>query len=351
MLQTEEFVKSKKGNFFLMIGAQLTLAFLFWATIAPYLRMAGFQDYKKISTIISVSGICLLYIGRFTALYFLPKSISVTNKVLMVGTLLIVTGISYLIGSSNSLQPGNELFLISLPVLVLNLILLISGILIKILRIRIATRIKFAEAAATHSQSELQLLQSQLSPHFLFNTLNNLYGLSLNTPQKIPNLLLKLADLLRYAVYEAKEELVFLSSEIEYLHHYIEFEKIRLGERLIVTEELENDNTKTIKIAPMILIVFLENAFKHSKNTQDDKIAVEVNLQIRGGSILYQVKNSYNKNNTANEGADLNKGFGLKNVKKRLDLLYPYQHELEITEDGGLYAISLRLNIRMNEPA
>jgi sensor histidine kinase YesM len=111
------------------------------------------------------------------------------------------------------------------------------SIIITLLRFRIKNKLLTAHSALAHSKTELQLLQSQLSPHFLFNTLNNLYGLSILDHQKVPALLLKLSELLRYSVYEAKEVFVPLTDEVNYLKNYIEFEKIRLGDRLSLTAQ------------------------------------------------------------------------------------------------------------------
>ncbi len=200
-------------------------------------------------------------------------------------------------------------------------------------------RWNFSEAKALVSQSELQLLQSQLSPHFLFNTLNNLYSLSLIKDDKLPGLLLKLSELLRYSVYQTGDAFVPLTDELAYIKNYIEFEKIRLDSRLSLNVNLEEN--PEIKIAPMLLIVFIENAFKHSKNTSSDKIMVDIKLKIWENSILFSVSNSYEKEkqNTLNKSS----GLGLENAKRRLELLYPNRYDLKIEDDGQMYKLMLQL--------
>jgi LytS/YehU family sensor histidine kinase len=208
-------------------------------------------------------------------------------------------------------------------------------------------KLRRAQAQATQSQSELQLLQSQISPHFLFNTLNNLYGIALTEHQKIPPLLLKLSDLLRYSVYEAKESLVPLKHEIDYLKNYIDFEKIRIGDRLDLACQLELVTDERVKIAPMLLIVYIENAFKHAKNTTDQKIFIDLSLKTWNGVILFSIKNSYSPKQ--HKLFDKHSGLGLTNAKRRLEVLYPSQHTLNIDSDDKTYTVNLQL--KAYEPA
>jgi sensor histidine kinase YesM len=200
------------------------------------------------------------------------------------------------------------------------IIAFIMGIIIKLTRTSIKKQLHDAELRAEQKQSELNLLQSQLSPHFLFNTLNNLYGIAITQHERMPPLLLKLSDLLRYSVYETKKPFVTLQEELEYIDNYISFEKLRLSDRLVLHSDLNTENGN-VKIAPMVLIVFIENAFKHAQNTLDEKIYVNIMLKITDDQILFYVENSHNetkKYNTLHHTS----GLGLANTKKRLNLLY-----------------------------
>lgn len=223
------------------------------------------------------------------------------------------------------------------------------GLFIKVIRLNIKNRIQTAETIAANSKTELQLLQSQLSPHFLFNTLNNMYGISMSEHEKIPPLLLKLSDLLRYSVYDAKELFVPLKEEISYLNNYIDFEKIRIGERLQLTLSMEDVRGLKLKIAPMLLIVFVENAFKHSKNTNNESIAINISLKIWDDSVLFSVKNSQGVKEITANTLNKNSGLGLANVKKRLELLYPNQYDLQIDDSEESYRVMLRLNLKSDE--
>lgn len=222
-----------------------------------------------------------------------------------------------------------------------------SGLLVRLVRFSINSEIQTAKASAAQSLSELHFLQSQLSPHFLFNTLNNLYGISLAEPAKIPNLLLRLSDLLRYAVYEAKTMYVPLSDEIGYIHNYIEFEKLRVGNRIELHTEIEQVTDRKIAIPPLLLIVFIENAFKHAKNTTSDKLYISIVLKTFGKDILFSVTNSFDSRNEyqglAMEREKDYRGLGLENVQKRLELLYPEKYDWHISKEPDQYKVTLHL--------
>lgn len=236
-----------------------------------------------------------------------------------------------------------NLFLFWVPVILVGMIV---GAATKLLRMVMENKLRLAQTEATHSRAELQQLQSQLSPHFLFNTLNNMYGLSISEHQKVPALLLKLSELLRYSVYEAGAPLVLLKEEWEYINNYIDFERLRLGERLQLSMNVNDDLDPGIRLVPMLLIVFVENAFKHTKQTTDDKVRVQLSLDTWGDKILFSVTNSCGRLADMPESVDKHSGFGLANVRKRLELQYPGEHELVITRSEQEYAVHLQLKIR-----
>jgi LytS/YehU family sensor histidine kinase len=173
-----------------------------------------------------------------------------------------------------------------------------------------------------------------------------LYGLSITQHEKIPALLLKLSSLLRYSVYDVKDLFVPLKSEIDYISNYIDFEKIRIGDRLVLNSSFVPVTSEEIKIAPMLLITFIENAFKHSKNTVDKEIFVDIDLRIWNDRILFSVKNSYNRDENLQPGLKKDSGIGLVNAKKRLDLLYANEHELREEEKDGFYCVMLLLKVK-----
>jgi LytS/YehU family sensor histidine kinase len=137
-----------------------------------------------------------------------------------------------------------------------------------------------------------------------------------------------------------------LKDEINYIKNYIDFEKIRIGDRLDLTLDIEEWTDENIKIAPMLLIVFIENAFKHSKNNVDEDIFIDIGLKIWSNSILFSVKNSHhNKENNVIFNAKTG-GMGLENVNKRLALIYPNEYDLQIQNNDLDYQVMLRLNVK-----
>lgn len=187
------------------------------------------------------------------------------------------------------------------------------------------------------NESQLQFLNSQISPHFLFNNLNNLYSYALEKSSKTEELILELSSILRYMLYECKEPLISLGKEAIYLKHYVHLHKIQLEERanLVFNNKL---NDAVGGIAPLLLIVFVENAFKHSMSSQVDKINIDIQLEMHGKMLKFSCTNTFNKNsNTKN----LNGGIGLENTRKRLDLLYPDNYQLQINESENKYHVEL----------
>jgi uncharacterized membrane protein (DUF106 family) len=238
-------------------------------------------------------------------------------------------------------RPAMGIFFFALPLCVLGVII---GLVVKVVRSITQKQLTEAKSSAAHSESELQLLQSQISPHFLFNTLNNMYGLSITQHEKIPTLLLKLSDLLRYSVYDARKSYVPVKDELTYINNYIDFEKMRIGERLALTTDFEDFNGSDAKIAPMLLIVFIENAFKHSRNSANERVFVHISLKTWGNRLLFTCVNSYSS------GQDImidgNSGFGLDNARKRLDLLYGKDHHLVIEDNDNTYKVMLQLKMK-----
>lgn len=188
---------------------------------------------------------------------------------------------------------------------------------------------------------ELEFLKSQISPHFLFNTMNNLYGLSVVKSDKFPPLMLQLSDLLRYSLYETNQTFVPLEKEINYIKNYIDLEKIRIGDKLELSVNINEANNSNAKIAPIILIVFVENAFKHSRNILNEKIKISFDLKVENEWIFFIAKNNFSI-----QEKDKNSGIGLENIKKRLEYLYPNQYLLTIDTADNIYTSIIKLKVK-----
>ncbi|MEJ1239239.1 histidine kinase [Chryseolinea sp. T2] len=242
----------------------------------------------------------------------------------------------------NGMIQHTTLFPFAITVMFVFLVNAAVACIVTIIRSQYREKISSARAAVAQSKSELQLLQSQLSPHFLFNTLNNLYGLSMTEPSRLPPLLLKLSDLLRYSVYEVKELFVPLQHEMDYIRNYVDFERLRLGERLQLSFRDDGVVSGGCQIPPLMLIVFVENAFKHSRTAGENMIVIDINLNRSGNQLVFSVQNS-----VAAGGNELrterSSGFGLDSVRKRLNLLYPEKHRLTIERKESSHTVYLEL--------
>lgn len=190
-------------------------------------------------------------------------------------------------------------------------------------------------------ESELQFLRSQVNPHFLFNNLNNLYSYALEGSTKTPEIILELSGVLRYMLYECKEEFVPLDKELEQLGNFIRLYKMQIEERGVVNFKVNSINSG-YKIAPLILVVFIENAFKHSQSGQSSDIKIDINLDMNGSTLNFSCKNNYEKTPGLETVA---KGIGLTNVKKRLELLYAKKYQLKIDEKGNTFEVNLSLDL------
>ncbi len=191
--------------------------------------------------------------------------------------------------------------------------------------------------------NELKFLKSQIQPHILFNSLNNLYDYTLSKSDKAPELVLELSNVLRYVLYETSSTLVLLSKEINFIEDYIALQKMQLEGRGDIHFSVNNQTTKeTLKIAPFLLIPFIENSFKHSLKSIEKGILISIQINIQDQAIQLLVENNFEDCSYKFEDL-LAKGIGLKNVQKRLELLYPNRHNLRVEQTTRLYMVSLEI--------
>ncbi len=190
--------------------------------------------------------------------------------------------------------------------------------------------------------SQLQFLKSQINPHFLFNSLNNLYSYALEKSEKTPGIILELSSLLRYMLYDCREAFVPLEKEAKYLNDFVRLQGLQIEERGDIKFTV-SDNFKGYQVAPLILIVFVENCFKHTTSSQSDKITIDIDLSLDNDTIHLKCKNSFDA--ASNSAGLTTKGIGLENVITRLDLLYPNQYKLNVDQSGGYYTVDLAIEI------
>ena len=188
-------------------------------------------------------------------------------------------------------------------------------------------------------KSELSFLRSQISPHFIFNVLNSIVSLSRRKPERVEPVVVKLSELMRYMLYESDDAKIPIVRESEYLKAYIELQHLRFGDDIKIHFEVENlDNT--LSIEPMLLIPFVENAFKHGVGMIVNP-TIDIDLKTEKNRLIFEIKNKVNRQ--FNEIKDSASGIGLNNVKRRLELLYPDNHRLIINDGTEFYVVHLEI--------
>jgi two-component system sensor histidine kinase AlgZ len=192
--------------------------------------------------------------------------------------------------------------------------------------------------------AELQLLKAQVHPHFLFNTLNNIYSFSLENSPKTPQLILKLSSLLSYMLYDCKTDEVRLEKEIKIMKDYIDLERERYGNKIEISWSVEGE-IKDKFIAPLLMLPFLENAFKHGTSEQIEKSWLSVDISVMHGTLKCKIANS--KNEYVSQSAN---GIGINNVKKRLEFIYPGKYDLRINDEGNFFVVSMMLILAVDQP-
>jgi sensor histidine kinase YesM len=211
---------------------------------------------------------------------------------------------------------------------------------IKLLLYWYQQREKTIEAERQKTVAELQLLKAQLHPHFLFNTLNNLYSHTLESSPKSPEIVMKLSELLRFMIYESNTPKISLAKEINLIKSYITLEKLRYGDRLDLSVMITGDVGR-YQIAPFLLLPFMENAFKHGTSRQLDQCWISLNLTMEGPVMYFKLVNSVEPDKTELQ-AKIG-GLGLANAKKRLELLYNHNYVFEPKKLEDVFVVDLKV--------
>ena len=204
-------------------------------------------------------------------------------------------------------------------------------------------RVKNDRAHFEKEKKEMELfaLKNQIDSHFLFNTLNNIYGLALKKSDLTPRSILLLSEILSFVIYETKNDFYPLRKEIQLIEYYIELEKMRYGDSFVIYLEA-NDVDDDSFVTPLLLFTFLENSIKHGVSKTMDNPWVKIKLKSRVSEIFFEIENSIPKN-PDNAVQDVNKGIGLENIRRRLALLYPQMHQLITRRDENSFYAGLTL--------
>ncbi|UXP32406.1 histidine kinase [Reichenbachiella agarivorans] len=207
----------------------------------------------------------------------------------------------------------------------------------------IAYKNKANELVKTNLETELAFLKSQIQPHFFFNTLNNLYSLTLDKSDKAPYTVLKLSELMSYVIYDAKQKRVPLINEIKHIQNYLDLEMLRYGDKLEIDLAISGD-IEGKRIPPVLLLPFIENSFKHGTKADSETIPIDISLEVIDNMLTFSTENLRSKADTLDNGLENYKqGVGMTNTKRRLNLVYGDKHSMNIIETEDKYKIVLKI--------
>ncbi|AUP77703.1 histidine kinase [Flavivirga eckloniae] len=351
-----------KKRFILKKISQLLLHILFWCGVLLfYTYFFGF-DSIDFNYILSFS-LFLMPITIATTYVFIYKIIPdylikkryflfglYSLYTLIISAYLIVVSVFYgLIYLSNfkyaDMAPiSRNLLLVAIAVYLV--VIVVSGF--KLLKLNLKhveqtnkLENKILETQLKLKEQQLDYLKMQIHPHFLFNTLNTMYGFALKKADQAPEMILKLSNLLDYLLYKVDKPFVLLTDDIDHIEDYIELEKMRFNETLSISF-LTKNISKDIKIAPMLLLPFIENSFKHGA-IKNGMLTIKITLTCKDKMLLFDIEN------TSTQSEPHKNGIGLENIQKRLDLLYKDNYILDITKNTNFFKVNLVLNTNTSD--
>lgn len=288
----------------------------------------------------------------FNIYYLIPEYLTkyklLTYTLLLFGSCLVITPLReiflYFLYAWFSNTDAQKLLLENVMFQFLSVFLVVSfSTVLKIISDWVRHSRERQELQRRTMQSELRFLKSQINPHFLFNTLNNLYALTLKKDDSAPEIVIKLSEMMRYMLYECNEKRVLLQKEINYIKNYLDLEALRQGKNVSIEFEV-NGRVTDQQIAPLMFIPFLENSFKHGLNHLITEGFVKIIMNVDDQEVNFYIENS-KADRIATPTRGKSGGIGLVNVRRRLDLLYPDQYDLSVEETPTTYAINLLLTL------
>ena len=336
---------------------------IFWACSLVFFSVLIFytrdfrlsaMDFKTAVNILTT--ISILAISVYINLLWLLPGFFAKRKYFLFGILEILNialfiTLNYLISMAFEGRITNFLTEMIAEFILVFLFLIITT-LIKFTRDSIALQdaeLKIKEVERQNIESELRALKAQFNPHFFFNTLNSIYALSLDRSEKVPELILKLSDLMRYVLYDTRDDRIPMTKQLGFLESYIYLERLRSEEGRVIELQVIGDHTGT-SIAPLLFEPFVENAFKHGAREKQNRPYIRIRIDLtQKEQVKLSIEN--NKDQKASHNNDLGsaKGIGLTNVKKRLELLYPGKYILNVAETREEFKVELTIETNENK--
>jgi len=260
---------------------------------------------------------------------------------LAIAAAFLLSGATFFFSDFNpeALAKRNPVIKKIIPVIIINAISLWLLSIVSSILLTIYNRLKQTEREKLSAQ--IATLRSQINPHFLFNTLNNIYATAIDTSPKAADMVDKLSEMMRYTMKETQQDLVLLEDEINYINNFIELQKLRL-DRSVKLEYYSLENIPALQIAPMLLIPFIENAFKHGVNSEQ-KSHIKIELAINKTELQLSVVNN---KVIVQQDISERSGLGINNTNHRLNLIYPSKHLLVINDTDKEFSVSLHINLQ-----
>jgi sensor histidine kinase YesM len=317
--------------------------------LSTYQVIASFAPTANISFVpIIISSLFLIVIFYFNYFVLIPKFLLFKKYLLYVITLVlgivaafVLSGVFFNLFDVNpdNLESINPAFNKIEPIMRANAFLMLIVSILASISLTINNHLRQLEKEKLVAQ--ISSLKSQINPHFLFNTLNNIYATAIDISPRTADMVDKLSEMMRYTMKETQHDFVPLEEEINYLNNYIELQKLRLESKIKFDYTIDGEFFE-LQIAPMLLIPFVENAFKHGVNSEQDS-NIRISIKANESELHFLVAN--NKVNIQSLTRENSGGIGIKNTKHRLDLIYPSKHLLTIKETETDYTVSLHINL------
>lgn len=326
--------KSLKHTILLNIGAFILVAILetlsLWIVKDKFDSNYSFMKWN-LSYAMYIMGI--IWVNHFILIpFFLDKQWYVFYGILLIGCIFLA---SYIRGFDKDWNYVNKMFFFLFYTTG-------TGMAAFFLRRNRIIQKDNIEKERLQKEIELKYLKEQVNPHFLFNSLNSIYALSRQQSPETPDLVMQLSELMRYQLESSKKDAVLLKEELEFIENYLLLEEKRLSKRCTV-EFLINGDLKGLKIAPMLLIPFVENAIKHGARSTNEQSVIDISVAIKSATLNLVVENSKPHSVSVSE----RKGLGLENVKRRLNLLYPNSHTLVIEDKANTFHVNLSIDLKV----
>ncbi len=324
---------------------------VFWALVFLMLLMAGSDSGTTLREVIRklINLVFYMLVVYINLGYLIPKFLNqknfLTYALLLVAMVALFTPIEVLLlyVTYEDVEPREFLIMNQHFIFLFQFMIAGGSTVIKIFSDWQRHQRDRKDLETQRMQSEIKFLKSQINPHFLFNTLNSLYALTLKKDDKAPEIVIKLSEMMRYMLYECNERRVPLTKEVNYIENYLAMEKLRQAGDADISFTVEGVVADQ-QIAPLLFIPFLENSFKHGLNHQIGEGYVHATLRVLGNKLLFRIRNS--KPAQAPAPADATSGgIGLVNVQRRLNLLYPGQYKLDIEETDRDHIVELSLDL------